>query len=109
MPEAFEQCHIIQPQHLSDIHVLGQNRQFMCHIFEEKVALPKNRWVEKLKALQLSSLSAELRLNNNRQIQVLCYIFLEQEDIKGQPVMKESISSLCVKLGKHKGKKHLHG
>lgn len=43
MPEAFEQCHIIQPQNLTDVHVIWQNSQFICRIFEEKVVFSKKR------------------------------------------------------------------
>lgn len=67
MPKAFEQCHIIQPQHLTHIDVIWKNSKFICRILEEKVIVSKDRWGEELEALLLSSLSAKQCLNNIRQ------------------------------------------
>ena len=37
MSEAFEERHIIQPQHLTDVLVVCQNRQLVCRVLEEQV------------------------------------------------------------------------
>lgn len=41
MPETFEERDIIQPQHLTDIHVVLQDGEFLSHVSEEKVVFSK--------------------------------------------------------------------
>lgn len=67
MSKAFEESHIIQPQHLTDVHVIRKNSQFICHIFEEKVVFSKRRGVEEMEAPSLSPLLTKQHLNNNKQ------------------------------------------
>lgn len=67
MPEAFQQGHIIQPHHLTDVHVIRQNIQSICRVSEQKVFLSKKSWLKELKALHLLSFFAKQRLNNNGQ------------------------------------------
>lgn len=43
MPEAFQQGHIIQAQHLTDIHIIWENTQFVRRISEQEVLLSKKR------------------------------------------------------------------
>lgn len=41
MTKSFEQRHIIQPQHLTDIYVVLQDNEFLSHISEEKIVFSK--------------------------------------------------------------------
>lgn len=41
MPEAFQQGHIIQAQHLTDVHIIWQNTEFLRCICEQEVLLSK--------------------------------------------------------------------
>lgn len=43
MSETFEQRYVIQAQHLTDINVICQNREFLCGVLEEKVFFSKQR------------------------------------------------------------------
>lgn len=65
MPEAFQQGHIIQPHHLTDVHVDWQNIQSVCRVSEQKVLLSKESWLKELEALHLLSSFAKQHLNNN--------------------------------------------
>lgn len=65
MPEAFQQGHIIQPHHLTDVHVNWQNIQSVCRVSEQKVFLSKKSWLKELEALHLLSSFAKQHLNNN--------------------------------------------
>lgn len=67
MPEAFQQGYIIQPHHLTDVHVLWQNIQSVCRVSEQKVLLSKQSWLKELEALNFLSFSSKKRLNNNGQ------------------------------------------
>lgn len=37
MAETLEERNIIQPQHLTDVHVVWENSQFVRQVFEEEV------------------------------------------------------------------------
>lgn len=64
MPETFEERDIIQPQHLTDIHVVLQDGEFLSHVSEEKVVFSKRWGAEDLEALPLSSLPTKQCLKN---------------------------------------------
>lgn len=64
MPKSFEQRHIIQPQHLTDIYVVLQDNEFLSHISQEKIVFSKRRGAEELEALPFSSLPTKQRLTN---------------------------------------------
>lgn len=66
MSETFEQRHVIQTQHLTDINVICQNREFLCGVLEEKVFFSKQRWCEELEALLLPSSLAKQCLDSER-------------------------------------------
>lgn len=67
MSKTFEESHIIQPQHLADVHAIRKNGQFIRHIFEEKIVFPKTWWVEDLEALPLTSSLAKLLLKHHKE------------------------------------------
>lgn len=67
MSETFEQRHVIQAQHLTDVDVICQHWEFLCGILEEKVPLSKGQWSEELEALLLSSSVAKQCLRRQRQ------------------------------------------
>lgn len=61
--EAFEQRHVVQAQHLTDVHPLGQKGQLLRRIPEEKISFSKRRRSEELEALLLSSSPAKQGLD----------------------------------------------
>lgn len=65
MPEALQQGHIIQPQQLTGIHVIGQDVQFNRGVSEQQVRLSKKRRIKELEALHLVSVFAKQPLNNS--------------------------------------------